>query len=319
MSGRLRRRFHLAANPGTWKALASDARWRIEGPCPTPTLPHAREQRAAVRWPIRYQHPNAAPFVRPIKEGLGSIATLIPAEIAQPYEGIVLIEVDAGGGFRQVSIDYFDFTFVNERCAADVDTYFKFQYLRGGYIGFPNVFPGAYITSSSFLYAFSCRLRNLRQARLATADAFGRFGLRYAAPIRRLAIDRLSSDSRLEYVGGIGVTTHTQYLRDMATARVCIDMPGQGPFCYRLVECLAMGCCIIGPPHATELPVPLKDGVELVYCADDLSDLADLCVEYAHDDAKRRSMEAAAAKYFDNVLLPVKIAERYLDIVRSGA
>jgi hypothetical protein len=38
---------------------------------------------------------------------------------------------------------------------------------------------------------------------------------------------------------------YTQYLREIADSRVCIDLPGEGPFTYRLVEYLAIGSCII--------------------------------------------------------------------------
>jgi hypothetical protein len=200
-----------------------------------------------------------------------------------------------------------------------MDVYFKLQYLRGGYSGCANVVPGGYVTSSSFLYEHWCKLRRIRQSSTAGADVFGRFGTRYSASLRRAAMAALESDRRLAYSGGTRPTQYTQYLREMARARVCIDLPGQGPFCYRLVECLAMGCCIIGPRHATELPVDLRDGLNIVHCNDNLEDLADLCVSYARDVGKRAAIEAAAATYFDEHLHPVRIAERYLDIVTSPA
>jgi glycosyltransferase involved in cell wall biosynthesis len=136
--------------------------------------------------------------------------------------------------------------------------------------------------------------------------------------VRRTAIERLSSDERFAYSGGTRRTHHTRYLREMARAGVCVDLPGQGPFCCRLVEGLAMGCFIVAARHAAEMPVALRDGVEIVYCEEDLSNLADVCAEYAHDGSRRRPVEEAAARYFDAHLHPMRMAERYLQVIRDG-
>lgn len=318
MTAGLRRRLQIAADPATWSAFASNLRWDLSGQCPPPSPREPRAPLSVVRWPRVYQHPNAEPFVHAIQRGLAACSRIILDDIPQPYEGIVLFEIDHEAGPRRVAIDYFDFTFVNGDCAAEVDTYFKFQCLRGRYPAFANVLPGGYVTSSMFPYTHWCQLRALRRSSRATVDVFGRFGLRYSAPLRRTAIGLLESDRRLTFAGGTRPTQYTRYLREMAQARVCVDLPGQGPFCYRLVECLAMGACVIGPRHATELPFDLRDGVEIICCREDLSDLADLCVAYARDAAKRAPIEAAAARYFDEHLHPVRIAERYLSNVHDG-
>jgi len=315
VSPKLAQRFRLATDPTSWRASLTDARWRRDGSCAQPSTRATTAQCTTVYWPTRYQHPNAAPFGRPIRDGLGAIAKLVAMEIDQPYEGIIIFAVDIDGDLKRVAIDYFDFTFVHKRCASEVDTYFKLQYLPQGYPDSPNVLAGGYVTSSSFLYTYWCRLRALRDKRSPSADVFARFGLRYSTEIRRAAINLLDSDPRIAYGGGTRPTRHSVYLREMATAKVCVDMPGQGPFCYRLVECLAMGCCIVGPRHKASLPVSLSNGVEIIYCADDLSDLVDLCASYAQDEARRKPVEVAAAKYFDDHLHPIRIAERYLTII----
>ena len=74
---------------------------------------------------------------------------------------------------------------------------------------------------------------------------------------------------------------------------------------------------IVAPRHGAEMPVKLRDGVEIVYWEPDLSDLADRCAEYVHDEPRRRPIEAAAARYFDDHLHPVRLAERYLRVVRE--
>jgi Glycosyl transferases group 1 len=317
MSIRGLQRLRLASTSSTWSALIGDMRWRRQAACPQPEINGQPTGDTVVQWPTTYQHPNAEPFALPIKAGFETVCTIRPAAIPQPYEGIILIAVDFGSGLRNVAIDYFDFAHINEHCASNVDIYIKFQFASGGYPDFPNVIAGGYVTSSSFLYQHWCRLRELRSRTPAAADVFGRFGLRYSAALRRSAIEMLTLDTRITYLGGARPTLHTAYLREMAKAKVCIDLPGQGPFCYRLVECLAMGCCIIGPRHKAQLPVPLRNGIEIIYCADDLSDLPELCWSYAQNDAKRAPIEAAAGEYFDAVLHPVRLAERYLSAVRQ--
>jgi glycosyltransferase involved in cell wall biosynthesis len=78
-----------------------------------------------------------------------------------------------------------------------------------------------------------------------------------------------------------------------------------------------MGCCIVAAPHRVEMPVELRDGVEIVYCNEDLGDLAELCATYAQHESRRAPIEAAAARYFDEHLHPVRMAERYLRVVRE--
>jgi Glycosyl transferases group 1 len=312
-------RLKIAADPGTWTALASNARWRRDGPCPTPSAQLGSGPPAVVRWPLQYEHPLGGIFTRPIREGFDAVASVVAADIPQAYKGIVMIEIDHGDGPRRVAIDYYDFTFVNHQCAGEVDTYFKLQYQPGGYPEFANVQPGGYVTDKPFLYAHWCRLRALRHQARPTSDVFGRFGLSFAGPVRGSAIEMMQSERRIVYSGGTRRTQHSRYLREMARARVCIDLPGQGPFCCRLIEGLAMGCCIVAARHAGEMPVMLRDGVEIVYCEEDLSDLADLCVAYAQDESKRAPIEAAAARYFDENLHPVRMAERYLRIVGECA
>jgi hypothetical protein len=298
--------------------MAANARWHGQDRCPTPGRQHQAEERTVVRWPVRYEHPIASSFLQPIRDGLDAVASVVPAEVPQPYEGIVMVEVDHGDGPRSVALDYYDFAFVNPECAAEVDTYFKFQFQRGGYPSFANVTPGGYITDKPFLYAHWCRLRALRRRTRPTSEVFGRYGLRFGGPVREAAIERLRSDARFDYSGGTRRTHHTRYLREMAGAGVCVDLPGQGSFCCRLVEGLAMGCFIIAARHTAEMPVKLRDGVEIVYCEEDLSDLADLCAEYARDESRRAPIEVAAARYFDEHLHPVRMAERYLRVVRDG-
>lgn len=314
MASGLGRRLQMAADPKTWTMLAANTRWERAGACPPPRVRLQLPEEATVRWPSRYEHPVADGFVGQIRDGLGALARFELAEIAQPHKGIVIFEADLGAGPRRVAVDYYDFTFINEDCASEVDVYFKFQHLREGY-GVENVRPGGYIATSPFLSAHWCRLRDLRRRSTPSSDVFGRFGVRWSAEIREAAIRILRSDGRFDFSGGTKPLQQGRYMREMALARVCIDMPGQGPFCCRLVENMAIGSCVVGVRQATSMPVELRAGVEIVYCRDDLSDLADLCEEYVRDEAKRMAVEEAAARYFDDHLHPLRLAEHYLRVL----
>lgn len=315
----VRRRAGLAANPANLLARIEDRRWAREGDCPPPGAPAPdMPGGAAVMWPAAYEHPVAGAFAEPLRAGLASLAALDPADIPQPYKGVVLFEVELDGRVRRVALDYYDYTFVNEQCAGEVDLYLKMQHLREGYPGVPGVCPAGYVTTSPFLYARWCRLRARRRQRSWECDVFARFGLRFEVELRSRALELVASDPRIRSAGGSRRTAHSRFLREMAGARVCLDVPGQGPFCCRLVEGLAMGCCMIGPRHATVMPVELRDGVEIVWCREDLSDLPELCVEYARDDGRRAGVEAAAARYFDEHLHPRRLGESCLRLAAAA-
>ncbi len=94
-------------------------------------------------------------------------------------------------------------------------------------------------------------------------------------------------------------------------------MPGNGPFCFRLVDYLAMGCCVIGPKHATTMHADLRDGEHIVYCRDDLSDLGDLCQFYVENDPAREAVSANAARFFDENLHPAQLARHYIQLISA--
>lgn len=310
-----RRRLRKALDWRSAAALVADTKWRLALPCPDP-LANASLAAVRVAWPKRYQHPNARPFVQAIHDAFAERSQVHYAEIDQPYEGIVIIRVDAGHGWLDVALDYFDFTHVNESCANNVAHYFKMQHLRTGYAPLKNVHPGGYVASSEWFYRNWCRLRRLHRESQQSRAVFGRFGLRFSGDIRRRAVEILSNDRRFEFNGGTRQTKLSWYLREMARAAMCIDLPGNGPFCYRLVESMAMGCCVIGPPHATRMPVELRPGVEVLNCREDLSDLGDLCAFYAQNPAAAAEIGEAAARYFDRHLHPLRLVSNYVDMIR---
>jgi hypothetical protein len=305
-----RRALTLAFHPAAWQAMAAEQTWRLRGPC-TPAHPaDVAHLPTAIYWPTEYEHSNATGFVRPLREGLGKLATVEPREIPQPYPGIVILGVGYQDRRFSIAVDYYDFTFVNEPCLRNVSIYFKMQHRRCGY-GDLKILPGGYVAGKRSLYDYYCRLRELRRS-TPQLDVYGRFGMGFSAEVRSRAVAILQGDKRFQFVGGTSLALYMQSLREAARARVCIDMPGNGPFCYRLVEYLAAGCCVVAPRHEAVMHGELRDREHIVYCRPDLADLADLCAYYVENGDARREIETNAARFFDDYLYPTRLASYYL-------
>jgi Glycosyl transferases group 1 len=313
-----RRALTLASEPAAWRAASAQQLWRLRGPCPPPSIAlQSTATHPSIYWPTEYQHANANPFGEPLRAAFGALTTVETRAIPQPYEGIVMLEVQHQFATFSIAVDYWDSTFVNQECLRQVSLYFKMQHRRSGYDE-PKVRPGGYIASKQSLYDHYCRLRDLRR-RPERFDVYGRFGTRFAESIRRRAVAALQRDSRFKFTGGTSLSLYMQSLREAACARVCIDMPGNGPFCHRLVEYLALGCCTIGPRHNAIMHSELTDREHVVYCKDDLSDLPEVCAEYVEDDHKREAVATNAARFFDEHLHPLQLASYYLQLLGQVA
>ena len=75
---------------------------------------------------------------------------------------------------------------------------------------------------------------------------------------------------------------------------------------------LAVGACVISPPHAVSMPVPLIDRTHIVYTRPDMSDLVDLCEQYVNDDAAREAVMTASRDYYRRHLYWRSHADYYL-------
>jgi hypothetical protein len=300
-------------DPKAWHAAATDLGWRLGGGCRPPVT--RAPTGLVVRWPLAYRQPDAKGFVGTLLRGFTELARVEQTEITQPWDNIVVFELLCGGAVHRIAIDYADATDLNASCADSVALNFKFQYLRDGY-GRSNVLPGGFV-SRPFLHDYYCRLRELRDDH--GADVYGRFGLRFSAELRSEAVRLLSSQDRFTYDGGTftydggsGMLIYSNHLRRAARSKVCVDLPGNGPFCYRLVDYLGTGSCIVAVRHAARLHVDLVSGEHLTWCKDDLSDLVDLCAHYVENDDARNAMEENAARFFDRNLHYRSLAAHYL-------
>jgi hypothetical protein len=312
-----RRRVRLLIEPGVWADIARDAVWTAwpkptDPPEPTSPIDAERTSRVRLRWPRTYEFAPSASYFEWVRNGFARHLPIEEVDLPQPYPGLVLFELEADGDRHLVAVDYYDFMHVNEEAAARCTVYFKMQHREEGY-DLPQVLPGGYVARRERLYRFLSRLRAARDRREFAFDVYGRFGLRYRAEIRGPAARLLSDQTVFAFEGGTKLAVYSRHLRDVARSRVCIDLPGQGPLCSRLVDLLAIGSCVVGVRPRVKLPVPLENGRQVAWVRDDLSDLVETCRRYVEDDEAREAMALEARRYFDNVLHRDQLADYYLD------
>lgn len=264
-----------------------------------------------VRWPTEYQWPTARLWVETLFYGLRRRVRVEPAPLAQPYRGTVLFQFVRGGRAHDVALDYSDYPDINEESAARCRVYFKMQHLRGGY-GRANVLPGGYVPDGRKIYLHLARLRRLRGRREFAFDVYGRFSTEFAGETRRRAVELLRAQDSFAFEGGLKKVSYLDFLREVARARVCVDLPGEGDFCFRLVNYLAVGACVVGPRHRTELHAPLVDGVHVAHVRDDLSDLVEVCRFYVENAEAREQMARAARRFFEENLHADNLTAYYL-------
>lgn len=301
----------------TWKGLARETSWKLAaGPPltkPSPTWPIAPRdlQRVRVLWPSHYEWPAASKWVHPLLTAFRHQVHTETADIAQVYKGIVLIQVFIDGKRHEVAIDYSDRPEINLECAQRSALYFKMQFAREGYSP-SKVLPGGFITNSEAVYDYLPHLRAIGDRKPKRYDVYGRFGLEFAGEIRRKACSLLADQSEFHWEGSLQVKRYSVFLSEIARSKICIDLPGNGDFCFRLIDYFAVGACVIASPHHTSLHAPLVDREHIVYAKEDLSDLIELCKFYlAHDEA-REALTRNSRDFFDRYLHREQLAAYYL-------
>jgi hypothetical protein len=310
------RRLRFLRDPGTWPELCKDGVWWAlprKAPALVPTWPLAPETLATVRvrWPTQYENPLAAPM---FDFALNRFLQHIPVErsdIPQKDSGLTTFELYIGRERHLIAIDYYDFAHVNEVVAQRCSLYFKMQHREEGYQR-DNVLPGGYVAKRQLLYKFLPRLRAARVRRRFLYDVYGRFSLTFQPELRGRIAELLSSQHDFCFQGGTKMAMYSRHLRDIARSRVCIDVPGQGPLCYRLVDYLAIGSCIVGIRPKVVLPVPLEQGHHVCWIRDDLSDLVDVCRQQVVSPTAVETLARNARSYFDRYLHPDQLADYYL-------
>lgn len=318
--GTIRRKLRAISDVRNWTEPVIDAYFRIANQFfvghrrgfTNDTAP-GNPDVTTVLWPKQATPGWASGWLEPVAESLSQRYNLEQRDIPQPYKDLLIFRIQLPRNTLGIAIDTTDYVSrIELDCLADVDVYFKLQFRKDGYDD-NRVLPGGFVTRGSRLYSYLPLLRNwsLDQSK-KRFDVYGRFGPQFGFDVRSKAITILKQQDRFQFAGDINRVLYARYLREAARARVCIDLPGNGPFCFRLIEYLALGSCIIAYPHSARFPVPLEDRKHIIYCKEDMSDLVDLCEEYVGNPDERIRIGRNAAEYFDSNLRVDRLAEYYV-------
>ena len=310
-------RLRKLRHPGAWRNLALDAAWRLAPRSPDPVplswpISDDVKRNLRVRWPARFGWANAEGLVGPLRDALQQLVYVdFVDDVPQPLGNIVVFECTLDGASTRVGLDYEDRVGLHET-ADEFPLFFKMQYQRGGY-GRAEVVPGGYVTPTHGLYKVYPRFREYRARQVPQFELYGRFSLNFAPELRRRAVELLNDQNRFQFEGGVKPVIWSEYVREACRAKLCLDLPGRGPFCARFVEYLALGCPVLAPLQEAVLPVPVEDGEHVAYARADLTDLVDVAERYLNDDEARKRLSRNARDYFDRYLRPEQLASYYVD------
>lgn len=304
-------------DPVAWKERAIEQSWIwLPGPQVdqiTLTWPVDRGalRDVVVRFPRSYNWKQSAVWGAQIKAALARWVRVEDADLPQPFRGVINLELVRGRRRKyQVVIENSDYAVLNEEAYTFADLHFKMQYSNQGYGQRDHLLPGSYVNRDATLYSYLPRLRQMRDRLPPKYDVYGRFGLCLSE--RRPAIEKLRAATAFTFHGGEEKIRYRAFLAEAARSRVVIDLPGVGSLTFRCMDYLAIGCCIIAPPHTCQLQYPLKDRVHVAYCRQDYSDIADICTYYLDHEEERSQLIANSRRFFDAFVHRDQLATYYL-------
>jgi hypothetical protein len=275
--------------------------------------PLTADDRAAVAitWPDTYGWPPLAGIVETVKAGLSRTGVLRVGSTEQELEGVIMLSCIINGRPQFVALDFSDYhDFINEVALAKCSLYIKAQFRREGYSD-ARIIPGGYpVTGCDYYRYYSAYRRHSAAAR--RFDVVGRFGYTFQGVMRRAAVELLDTADDLHYVGSEGKVRYSRFIREAASARMCLHLPGNGSFTHRVAEFLGLGTCMLSVRFATTLHVPLEAGTHYVEIADDLHDLVDKVRYYRDHDEERERIARAGREYFDRYLHCDQLAAYYV-------
>jgi len=257
--------------------------------------------RISITWPTVYQHPPAAFFYATLKDAFHRLRVLRLERTEQVHKGIVLLACAVDGRRHVVALDGSDNKdFINHAALDPCSLYIKMMFREEGYDD-PRIIRGGYPVTGRVYYRYYMPYRRLGNAN-PSIDVMARFGYEFQRDFRLRAVNLLSSAPEILCVGKTGKVRYSRFLREAASARLSLNLPGNGPFTHRVVEFLGLGTCMMSLRLTTSLHVPIIPGTHYVVIADDLSDLLMKTRYYlAHED-ERTKIALAGAEHFDRYL-----------------
>ena len=297
----------------TWQDVATELFWRATANTKSDTAPswpldEEKLTKTVIEWPAAYLRHK---WLIHIQTGLAHHVHLEIKEIPQPDGAVALINLIKNGSRYLVAIDFSDYVTIDHKIVKAAPIYFKMQFHRNGY-PFENVIPGGYIPNNVNLYTYLPHVRAIQANKRPYFDVTGRFSLEFAKGIRQKALKILSEQKAFNFQGSAKAVRYSRFLRELVRSRICVDLPGNGDFCFRLIDYLAVGSCIIGPKHGNKLHVTLEDRKHIVYTKADLSDLVALCKYYLDHEEERKALCRNSREFFDRYLHHDQIAAYYL-------
>jgi len=304
-----------------WRDYLNEFRWSLGKDYQSPatasfSVEPARLQGLVIRWPNTYEWATASKFLDDLLIGMQGLVRVEKVELAQPYHSAIIQAVYDGATY-DIALDYTDIMDrIENECLSRCRLYFKMQSRASGYDASEyettKIIPGGFINGDTKVYKFLPHVRRIASSQPALYDVYGRFGLDFAKETRSKAVRLLNEQQGFRFEGGLKKSRYSRFLQEVARAKIGIDLPGNGPLCFRLVDYFAVGACVIGPRHEALLHVPLEDRKHIVYTKDDLSDLVPLCAYYLEHDEERKAIGRNAREYFDSYLHRDQLARYYL-------
>jgi hypothetical protein len=305
----------MYADPRNWVDKGRELAWRaLPGELVRPrsiSWPVDREalREVVVRWP--WVEWKARRLIgEQVRYWLSRYVRVEDAEIPQPYDKVINFEVVIRGKRHVVMVETSDYADLNETAYADAELYFKMEFLKEGYGERDRLFPGGYTPNDLAIYKYLPRLRRMRDELPPLYEVSGRYGL--SMEKRRRPLEILKGARSFTYYGGEGKVRYSRYLREVARSKVCIDLPSMSSCTFRLIDYLAIGTCIVGPPHTNRMIAPFEEGVHVAYCKPDYSDLEEVCAHYLEHEEERLALIRNSRAFFDTYLHPDQLGAWYV-------
>jgi hypothetical protein len=304
--------------PRIWRDRMVEFLWRREGDHAIPrerltwVIGSEDLRRIRFRWPrgSNIQSEGRRAMGNQIAAALKRFVPVEEAHLQQQYDKCINAEVIVDGHVHQMIVETSDYAPLNERAYDESAIHFKMEFSKDGYGDRPHLFPGGYVTADAVIYKYLARLRRIRDELPPLYQVYGRYGL--SMEKRRKPLEMLRSTDAFEFYGGEGKVRYRGYLEEAARSAICIDLPSMSSVTWRMIDLLAIGSCIVGPPHTNQMQVPFVDGTHVAYCKSDYSDIISVCRRYLDDEVKRRDLVRQSREFFDTYLHRDQLASYYI-------